>query len=536
MSRRNKYLLLIGAGLFYISSIQQLFSQHQYLIQLKNNTIPSLLNQNLIAKQSSNIRIAPISIEERLYKLDFDSQIQAVDIENSLKQDPNILYFRKSELAQPRGCPPNDPKYSDQYNLNKMNFDEIWCSNNSGLSPSGDSIVVGIIDLGFNHTLPDIKPNVYINYKEIPDNLKDDDQNGYIDDFIGLNGRIGTGDNHPFDEHGTRVSSILGAKGNNGIVMTGAAQNIKMILCSATTDSEMILCYNYFYEMRKKYNETNGQKGAYIVSTNTSLGFDKAFPTDKPELCNVYTKLFQVGVLNAAATVNRNWNIDIEGDLPATCPSLALVGVTNTDQTDQKVIDAGYGMINIDIAASGENIPCIDHNGNYSTLEGGCSFSSPQVAAAIALMYQFCPRLTSLSKTKPDSAVLFVRDVLLTSGPSLFALKGITTSSRRLDAEDMRVNLFTKCNLVSLDTNSPGILVIPNPFTDYIDFKFKPSEGGTYDLEIFNELGQSVYFRTSNFPAAANSVTIGTNSWNSGAYYLRIKSKTQKYSKTLVKI
>ena len=70
MSRRNKYLLLIGAGLFYISSIQQLFSQHQYLIQLKNNTIPSLLNQNLIAKQSSNIRIAPISIEERFYILE----------------------------------------------------------------------------------------------------------------------------------------------------------------------------------------------------------------------------------------------------------------------------------------------------------------------------------------------------------------------------------------------------------------------------------------------------------------------------------
>lgn len=42
--------------------------------------------------------------------------------------------------------------------------------------------------------------------------------------------------------------------------MTGAAQNIKMILCSATTDSEMILCYNYFYEMRKNITKPMDKK------------------------------------------------------------------------------------------------------------------------------------------------------------------------------------------------------------------------------------------------------------------------------------
>ena len=156
-------------------------------------------------------------------------------------------------------------KFGDQYNLMKMRFDELWCLNNSGLTQSGDTIVIGIIDKGFNYSFPDIFHNIYKNYKEIPDNLKDDDGNGYVDDYYGFNGIQSQGDNHPLIDHGTQVSSVLGAKGNNRLQMTGAAQNIKMLICSANSNVDMINCYEYFYNMKKMYNESNGCEGDCIV-------------------------------------------------------------------------------------------------------------------------------------------------------------------------------------------------------------------------------------------------------------------------------
>ncbi|MDR1876164.1 MAG: S8 family peptidase [Flavobacteriaceae bacterium] len=52
-----------------------------------------------------------------------------------------------------------------------------------GLKPS--TIVVGVIDSGVQTDHPDLKNNIWKNPKEIANNGKDDDQNGYIDDIYG---------------------------------------------------------------------------------------------------------------------------------------------------------------------------------------------------------------------------------------------------------------------------------------------------------------------------------------------------------------
>lgn len=49
------------------------------------------------------------------------------------------------------------------------------------------TIIVAVIDMPFNITLPVLKDQIWVNPKEIPDNNLDDDQNGYIDDINGWN-------------------------------------------------------------------------------------------------------------------------------------------------------------------------------------------------------------------------------------------------------------------------------------------------------------------------------------------------------------
>ncbi len=49
------------------------------------------------------------------------------------------------------------------------------------------TVVVAVIDSGIDTLHEDLKPNIWINEKEIPGNKIDDDKNGYIDDVYGWN-------------------------------------------------------------------------------------------------------------------------------------------------------------------------------------------------------------------------------------------------------------------------------------------------------------------------------------------------------------
>jgi subtilisin family serine protease len=518
------FVLLLSCNFLIGQEVYQ-----QYLIEVNPN-------ENSFKDNQLKYKLIPVNSNHNLYKINFYSDLTGEEIDYVLKVELNAKNIRKSIKADLRSCSPNDEKFGDQYNLMKMRFDELWCLNNSGLTPSGDTIVIGIIDKGFNYSLPDIFPNIYKNYKEIPDNLIDDDGNGYIDDYYGFNGIQSQGDNHPLIDHGTQVSSVLGAKGNNRLLMSGAAQNIKMLICSANSNVDMINCYEYFYNMKKKYNDSNGSEGAFVVCSTTSLGFANQFPKDQPELCEVFEKLNSVGISSTAATVNENINVDIEGDLPGLCPSVSIIGVTNTTRNDAKVISAGYGKVNVDIAATGENIPSISASGEYKKDISGTSFSTPQVAAAIGLMYQFCNSLTVLSKTKPDSAILYINDVLLNSGPELIGLKNSTKSGRRLDAYEMAINLSRKCNQVISDTSKSGILLRSTPVQTTLKFDFTKGNETSYFMEIFDLLGQLVYCKKYEFNTKVNPIDLDIEGWSAASYYLRISGGSEKYTKAFVKI
>ena len=71
---------------------------------------------------------------------------------------------------------------------------------------------------------------------EIPNNGKDDDGNGYIDDVHGWD--FANNDNNPHDDHshGTHCAGTIGALGNNGKGVVGVCWDVSMVGIKFLTD------------------------------------------------------------------------------------------------------------------------------------------------------------------------------------------------------------------------------------------------------------------------------------------------------------
>ena len=333
-----------------------------------------------------------------------------------------------------REAVPDDPYYELQWAPAIMSLPQAWETfTTGGVTATGDTIVVAVIDGGADWTHEDL--NCWENTHEIPNNGIDDDNNGYIDDFHGWNaynhnGYVGS------NNHGTHVSGIIGAIGNNGKGVCGVNWNVKTLpICgSSGNESIVVEAYAYVLEMRARYNETNGEEGAFIVATNSSFGVDYGNPDDYPIWCSMYDEMGNVGILSCGAGPNMNVNVDVVGDVPSACPGEYLIGITNTTSADEKFGSAGYGVNNIDIGAPGTSIYSTIPNNGYGNLTG-TSMATPQVSGTIALMYAALPEeMMQACKNDPANFCLSIRQHLFNGADHLSSLDGLVASGRRLNA------------------------------------------------------------------------------------------------------
>ena len=486
-----------------------------------------------------------------LFHLRFDESVY--DPEKSLTllmEDSKVAAVQFNYKAKARGVlTPNDPEYSRQWDMDIIDGPEAWDITTGGTTANGDEIVVAVLDEGLYQFHPDLAPNLWHNAEEIPDNGIDDDNNGRIDDVTGWN-VYSQSDNHMDGQirqdirHGTAVSGIIGAKGDNSEGVTGVNWNTKiMMLTGVVENTTACEAYGYVYEMRDRYNKSGGTAGAFVVATNYSLGFDNSNCLANHACFNLmYNTLGNIGVLNTGATANRDVDVENVGDTPSDCPSDFLIAVTNTDRRDELVQGAGYGPVSIDLSAPGR--------GSYTTVYQfgndfsdtirydeftGTSAATPHVAGAIALLYSIeCPGLAEEAVSNPSGAATKVKEAILEGVDQLPDLQGKTVTGGRLNVAKSLEILDGKFGIPRGDLEV--LYVHPNPMQQAgnITVFLQTPEIRSYEVRLYDSVGRIVYYKDTEEVCAPKGLTFNVTGLANGVYYLSVSDARTINTKRLL--
>lgn len=381
---------------------------------------------------------------------------------NSLFQIPCIESVNRDEKLIQYNTIPNDPDFYKQMNLEMVEMSAAWDITKGGQTFRNDTIVIAVIDDGFQTNHEDIVENLWFNRKEIQDDGIDNDSNGYIDDYYGVNITTGT-DDHPKLSHGISVAGIIGATGNNGKGICGINWHVKLMLLSYNHHvSELAEAYQYVLDMRKKYNETHGLEGAFVVAVNLSAGINYALPKNFPLWCSMYDKLGAEGILSVCTAPNISHSVDINGGMPSRCTSPYTINVTNVNSDDEIMEIAGFGRISIDIGAPGEGSLTTDTNYTYNIFNG-TSAAAPYVTGTIALIYSLqCQSFFEDLDNSPDALALRIKNVILSSGEANNSLQNITLTGKRLQVNSALKIIMQNCDKEN-NENISIRFITPNP-------------------------------------------------------------------------
>ena len=434
----STFLLIIAILLFNNSTIAQEYINDQLIVKYHPHTLT--IQKSALKKQFSKLTTRRLG-KSHIEVWEFDSTTQRLDdMLALLSKDPRIALVEPNYIYT-FAATPNDPHLETQWNINNTGENggvasaDIKALAAWDIIDSAPSIRIGVIDSGVDWNHPDLVHNIWQNMGEDIDgdgqvlewdgtrwifdpddeNGIDDDNNGYTDDFIGWD--FFSNDNDPSDiiGHGTHVAGIIGARGNNGIGITGVTQRVQLAALKAGGS-------NQFISSSSSLEALMYANMMDFHMTNNSYGGGSYAPLFYEEIENANDN----GRLFITSAGNDGKDNDSTPFYPANYDLPNVISVAGTNRYDG-LYNTGQnsthlGATTVDLAAPAQRILSCYPDNRYEELSG-TSMAAPHVAGAAALIWEQCNNLSHLE----------VKAAILNGVDPLPSLLGKTVSGGRLN-------------------------------------------------------------------------------------------------------
>ena len=389
------------------------YAPHRVIVKLR----PALARTDADAVRSSlsaRVRAQLPGIDAEVWDV---GALPVADAMQRLKNDPRVEFAEPDYIVHATAVFPSDPQFSQEWYMHnagqsggKVDADidapEAWTTT------PGAPVLIGVIDTGIDMGHQDLKNSIYTNPNEIPGNNIDDDGNGYVDDVHGWD--FLHGNNHPQDDngHGTHVSGIIAAPGNDGVGMAGVCWSARVIplkfldLYGNGATSDAILALQYAVRM-----------GVRVVN----MSWGGAFYSQALRAALIDAR--DHGVLCVAASGNDGIDASVYPSYPAGYELDNMVSVASTDRADALSLFSDYGA-SVDLAAPGSDIVSA-YPGDRYIRHSGTSMACAVVSGAACLLWSRAPYMTDTD----------VKAALMASVDRLPALDGRVKSGGRINLQ-----------------------------------------------------------------------------------------------------
>ncbi|MCK4323378.1 MAG: S8 family serine peptidase, partial [Armatimonadetes bacterium] len=380
------------------------------IIKLRPHVGPQQVGTLAAAGNSRVRKVLPVS---GLVIIDLPSGSDLMAAARQFESRPEVEFAVPDTLVYP-ALIPNDPEYSKQWHLPKIDAPLAW-----DVTTGTDTVTIAVVDSGCDMDHPDLASKIWTNPGEIPGNEVDDDGNGYVDDVHGYDFCNDDGDPTPqptggIDEnvsHGTLVAGTAAAVGNEGWGAVGIDWQAKIMVLQvfpasgSGTVSSVVEATDYATA-----------NGADIINLSIGGGYSAAF---SPPINTAYESgklVICAAGNNSTKLTDSNRRSPVCNDGPNPLTDNYVLGVTATDSQDRKASFANWDGSTanfVDVAAPGQNIygpafyyPSDPQFDEYWYTNNGTSFSAPIASGLAALLIAQNPGL----RGNPAAVYQMIRD------------------------------------------------------------------------------------------------------------------------------
>ena len=374
--------------------------QQDYAVTDKRARTLKALDVDVIKNLKNNVYLVKLSKDDSV-----------VSVTRRLGEYPDVEFAEPNYRRYITSVIPNDPLFDSQWAHENIQSGDAW-----EIQKGNESIIVALGDSGVDYTHKDLKDNVWTNDEEDwkasgPGyNGIDDDGDGYIDNYFGINAITGSGDPMDDEGHGTHVAGIVGAEGNNSVGISGVNWHVSVMgVKFITIDGSGSIAD----EIEAIQFATS--KGAKIFNMSFSGSYFSEI--ERYAIANAKEVLF------ITAAGNERTDNDDMPSYPANYDLPNIISVAASNQSDDLAYFSNQGKNTVSVAAPGVSILSTLPGDDYGSLSG-TSMATGYVTGLAALI---------LAKS-PYTSVANLKDRILRTVDTNANLQGKILTGGRINA------------------------------------------------------------------------------------------------------